>query len=473
MVALLGACSKTENADTTAKDNKGEEKQQVEQQEDKEEDKEEEKEPEVAEETFDLDGRVIRFVTPNPNEDNPFHEEAPQTEETEERKSRHKAVEEKYNVKIEYVEYQKPEEERAEEIMTSVLAGEPIADIARVSAYYVSQLAAGDFLEPIDAYLEDVQVPDFALQVGSFEGKYFGFDTAFMGGDQGLFFNKRLVEEAGLENPTMVHKRGEWTFDKFLEYARELKNVLPEDVHPVSMDPAYFGLFIVGANGSSILDPDTNEVAFTRPESIEAIEYMQKFYQEGLVMPVPTDAEGEKSYWSGPRDAFKQGQSVFTHGHIWEAAYGYNNDLEDEWGYVPFPYGPNVKSDFSNYHTAVFDGGAKVMLKGSKDPEMVLRIWHDLMWLDHYPTLEEAKEEFALGNESIFPEEESIEAMNWAREHAYIERITMFRTADTSAYSFYGKSIRGIAEEGLSVRSTLESIENEVEAIVNQATGKQ
>lgn len=142
-------------------------------------------------------------------------------------------------------------------------------------------------------------------------------------------------------------------------------------------------------------------------------------------------------------------------------------------GYVPFPYGPNVKSDFSNYHTAVFDGGAKVMLKGSKDPDMVLRIWHDLMWLDHYPTLEEAKEEFALGNESIFPEEESIEAMNWAREHAYIERITMFRTADTSAYSFYGKSIRGIAEEGLSVRSTLESIENEVEAIVNQATGKQ
>lgn len=476
MVAVLSACSKAEKTDTPAKDNEGDH-QQVEQQDDKQEEKddqqEEEKEPEVVEETYDLGGRVIRFVTQNLNEDNPFHEEAPQNEDTENRQKIHKQVEEKYNVKIEYVAYQKPEEERAEEIMTSVLAGEPIADIARISSYYVSQLAAGDFLEPIDAYLDDIQLPDFSLQVGAFKGKHFGFDTAFMGGDQGLFFNKRLVEEAGLENPTAVHKRGEWTFDTFMEYARELKQVLPEDIHPISMDPAYFGLFIVGANGSSILDPETNEVAFTRPESIEAIEYLQKFYQEGLVMPVPTDAEGEKSYWSGPRDAFKQGQSVFTHGHIWEAAYGYNNDLEDEWGYVPFPYGPNVKSDFSNYHTAVFDSGAKVILKGSKDPEMVLRIWHDLMWLDHYPTLDEAKEEFALNNESIFPEEESIEAMNWARERAYIERITMFRTADTSAYSFYGKSIRGIAEEGLSVRSTLESIASEVESVVKQATGEQ
>lgn len=472
MIGLLGACSKPKEAEETS----GEKEKQSEEvaQEEPVQEEEEEPEPEPQEETYDLGGRVIKYLTANPNEDDPFHEEAPQDEKTEQRKQMLKAVEEKYNVKIEYVTYQKPFEERADEIMTSILAGDPIADIARVSAYWIPQLAAGDFLVPIDDIKGDMKIPQYSLDAGAFKGKHYGFDERFGGGDQGLFFNKRLVEEAGLENPTMIHKRGEWTYAKFLEWAHELKKTLPKDIYPVSMDPAYFGLFVIGSNGGTILDPDTSAVTFTTPAAIEAVEFLQQVYAEGLVMPIEMNAEGEKDYWSSPRNAFKQGKSVITHGHVWEAQYGYNNDMEDEWGYVPFPYGPQVDGSQSNYKFGVVDG-ARVMLKGTKDPDMVLKIWHDLIWNEDirpYPTEEEAQEEYVMSIEGIFPEEESIEALLWSRSHAYTERITTYKTADARAYSIYAEALRGIAEEGLSVRSTLESITSEVEAVINQIIGQ-
>ncbi len=81
-------------------------------------------------------------------------------------------------------------------------------------------------LLPLDAYMEadtDFNMDDFIP--GTLDrGKYQGVQYAIPGGlgPQVIFWNVDFFKEAGLESPNELHEKGQWTPEKFLEYALKL-----------------------------------------------------------------------------------------------------------------------------------------------------------------------------------------------------------------------------------------------------------
>src|SRR5699024_3620501 len=94
------------------------------------------------EETYDLGGRTIEIN---------FHADmTPQdgTETGELAYARWKEVEEKYNVTIEFTEI--PYDEKIDHLTTTVLAGEPFADLVRMDPTQAASLAQEELILPLD-----------------------------------------------------------------------------------------------------------------------------------------------------------------------------------------------------------------------------------------------------------------------------------------------------------------------------------
>ena len=139
-----------------------------------------------------------------------------------------KLVEEKYNVEFEYVNLTYTG--ITESINTSILAGTPECDI------YLCDLTMGipaalnglavdlSTVLPADADILTNQNVISYLDLG--DGK-----VCLMKQVKGenvveatypLAFNVKLLEDNNLEDPRELYKRGEWTWDKFIEYCQVL-----------------------------------------------------------------------------------------------------------------------------------------------------------------------------------------------------------------------------------------------------------
>jgi len=136
-----------------------------------------------------------------------------------------KAIEEKWNVTFEYVNmlYSGAKES----INTSILAGTPDVDIYTVGLAIGAPAVANGYA--ID--LRDVLPADHPVLLGTDPIMTY-INTGdgsvslltendkenMVGSTYPLSFNLQMIEDANLEDPRDLVERGEWTWDKFLEY---------------------------------------------------------------------------------------------------------------------------------------------------------------------------------------------------------------------------------------------------------------
>ena len=142
-ILLLAACSGSNQANTEKEpeSNNGNDTEEVAENED-------EPEAEEEEETYDLGGRVIKIVD--------HYERAPQPGDQSYfggiREQLFNDAEKKYNVKIQYEVV--PFDEKVNQLTTTVLAGEPYADIIGLSAVHAGPLIEQDFLYALDEIID-------------------------------------------------------------------------------------------------------------------------------------------------------------------------------------------------------------------------------------------------------------------------------------------------------------------------------
>ena len=361
MIASLGACGKKD----TDNDTKSTPTPQT-------QDQDKNTTPEATPETtpdepkYDFGGRVLKIgsyydMTPNP-EDSAYKQALAE---------RIAFVEENYNCKIEFVSI--PDDYTAAYI-TSVLSGEPICDIGYIMSYrLLPALIEGGIAYPVSDlgvfdFNEYKWRPDY-IEAGNYKGKNYSFMTKDPEIRYGIFWNKTLFKKYGLPDLYELVEKGEWTWEKFREIClagnKDLDGDGTNDIwgfnERESLEWCY--LYSNGADVIQKTDSGVN-VNLSDPKVIEALEEFQDFTQN-----VPHEG-GWLGDWLQQIKNFRDGKVMMCLEEFW-ISYSNLGEMQDEFGFVPFPKGPSA-TDWSCYGKEV---APRFMLNGIDKPEEAALIY--------------------------------------------------------------------------------------------------
>jgi multiple sugar transport system substrate-binding protein len=160
-------------------------------------------------------------------------------------------------------------------------------------------------LLPLDAYVEADEAWDADdFLPGTLErGQYQGVQYCIPGGigPQVVFWNVDYFDDAGLENPNELHAAGEWTPEKFLEYAHAL-TMQEGDQFTVFGFMFYWPEYVLWLHhmGVPMFNEDYTKCLFD-DSTREAIQWTADLINVEHVSPLPAEV-GEFGSWPGFRD---------------------------------------------------------------------------------------------------------------------------------------------------------------------------
>ncbi len=214
-----------------------------------------------------------------------------------------------------------------------------------------------------------------------------------------LGFNMQMLEENNLEDPRELYKRGEWTWDKFIEYC----NTLTQDTDGDGQVDQYgycgyeYETFeqLMMSNGATIAEGTTETL--TSPEVGEALDMFYKMYNE-YTFCYPYDMDSATNSTT-MRTQYRQGNIGFFPIAAWIASDGADYDYDGSTGttlpfdtaYVRWPVGPS-----GNQETNAGKNGAAgeyyIIPNGVQDPETVYHVLYDYWnWFDGDTTIRDDK----------------------------------------------------------------------------------
>lgn len=165
----------------------------------------------------------------------------------------------------------------------------------------------------------------------------------------GIFFNKRLLEEAGIDPQSIydLQESGDWTWDKFEELCQQVQKDTDNDgvIDQYAMTNFTSSLYpaAVYSNGGEFIGKNEDGTYYNDLESDETMEALNWALDmlDKYEMVYPEDAE-----WDYTFTAFSNGEAAFTCSETYRAN-DWNTNMEDDFGFVCFPKGPKA-DDYTN-----------------------------------------------------------------------------------------------------------------------------
>ena len=272
-------------------------------------------------------------------------------------------AEERWNVNIEFTVAGWGE--NVELLTTSVLAGQPYADMVRLENWQaIPNLAAQGFLTAFEDIPHAITLDDIDPGVrlfGSFAGRHYGY-IPYMGVGDGLFFNTDIIEREGLPCPFELFEQGQWNWESMIDMMRRASRVGPDgSVETYGMASWFSGLFLpmMLTNGGNMVDEINQQFVGDSPNTIEALEVMQQMMSENLLATYEA------------ADVFLDGNALFIPMGPWFAS-RIREDMGTNFGFIPFPTGPRG----SGHHSIGWGPNMYFIPRGA-NPEM-LTIFHEV-----------------------------------------------------------------------------------------------
>lgn len=357
MSFVVVGCRKTDDVDKDAEEPPG-----GEQTPDDDEDED------LEDEAVDFGGRTFTYsawwdLTPEPGS----------SEEADRQIARIEELEEKYNCKIEFVNI--PWEEYLEKYITTVMAGDAIADMAIVDyRWFYPTLVVNGYCTDLKQF-EDQGILDFSedkwnkdvLGLSTFDDKIYAYEAGRTFPNNVLFWNKSLFERENLPNLYDLFFEDNWTWDELLDIAKQATKDTDGDgkidqwgLVGINLEDA----FVFSNNGQSIdvSDPFNPKFVLDSPEALEALQTWQDFILKHKVVEIPP----EGAEWDYARESFSNGNVAMFYGG-WYMVDDIRENLKDEYGIVLFPKGP--KADDYVCHNTGFN--VRTIPSTVKDPEQV------------------------------------------------------------------------------------------------------
>lgn len=190
-----------------------------------------------------------------------------------------------------------------------------------------------------------------------------------------LYYNKDMLDQAGLDDPMELYKKGEWTFDTFKQMCKTLTVDTDGDGNTDRWGLCcWYPWAWLGANHTALCKINENglyELNLSDPAVVQTSEFVQDMYYTSKWRGI----DGDNIYTS-----FYQGRNAFLQEYSWSET---NNiipakkakQFDFEYGVVPTPYGPNNTEKTNVAHASGYGIGT-----GSKNPyhagkliEMILK----------------------------------------------------------------------------------------------------
>jgi len=328
-------------------------------------------------------------------------------------------VEEKYNVKVKYLNYPGNASwgvQRDNWIIEQAKLGTTDSHVFEVSSNSVANLANQGAISALDEYIEEFGNEGYWAKKRSFGtilGKTYAYDDVFSVAEEGIFYNSDLLGALlGEENriqPTEMWENGEWTWEAFAELADVLNERLDHTRPAEEGGPQYvlggrtYDWFypMVGSNGGSIVDSNF-ESHLLKEEVLETLSYLNSLREiDGMWID-----DAVLSNTTQPE--FRAGNVVFHAGADWFLT------IDSRWGgldfnvdYVPFPVGPKAQEDMTLYSQSKVKSEPAFVIssafskenipEGYEDmylhDELIFKIWNDII---HFPPIDESTGEASI-----------------------------------------------------------------------------
>lgn len=315
-------------------------------------------------------------------------------------------IRETLNVDFQFVQFPG---DTGEVLLQSVLAGDPLCDVARIYTYGAGGILGQNILQPLDEWEELLKEED---PPKVFDKYYF----LRLGGDHNitflpLMYNIDYIEavdalkvDGKTVYPTDLYLSGDWTWSTFKDYLEKIdrhytNSQAPE--RPERRIEAFWSshydivLQAVHAAGGSIYGRNGLEVESDATK--EAVAFTQELIESGLVY-VQNQAEGNQDIVDG-RESIGRGETVFSLIEDWKTR-SHSQKLAERgqsMGYVPFPRPDHMELDDPNYRDCRIPGESYAILKGTDEEKIPLAIQATYMYLNGETG--EPKEE---GEKSVF-----------------------------------------------------------------------
>lgn len=246
--------------------------------------------------------------------------------------------------------------------MIIMLASRTAPDVMRVDHYNFPAHVQKGYFMPLDGFIAKdptFRLDDFipvTVEEGRYQGKLYGLNVLF--GSILMYYNKTMVQKAGLEDPFEVWKKGGWTWDRYLDYAKRMTLRKPDGRYEAfgadmpGYPTNYGAVFTFGAD---IMDPTWTRVTLASDKAVAAWQFFHDMRYKHQVAPTLSQAANSSySFESGKLGMHFDWMGMTP--RYREAATGF------EWDVCPIPSGPGGGA-------AVLKGNQLVMSAETKHPE--------------------------------------------------------------------------------------------------------
>lgn len=253
--------------------------------------------------------------------------------------------------------------ELQQKLLASVAAGNPPV-LTMVDYKYVPFYAREGVFEPITAYASEEDMKDFIpglLTDLTFQGQVYALP--FNRSTQGLYYNKDLFREAGLDP-----EKPPTTWDEVKEYAEKLTDSSKQQygIYATGNMQWHFEPLVDQAGGA-VSDADCNFI-FNNEQGQIAAQLLQGLVKDGYAL-IPANLTGP----------FDQQATEFINGKVGmmrqsTAIQGFiGNTVSFDWGFAMAPAGPGGQ--------AVTGGGANIAMTAKATPEQKEAAWKFMKWI--------------------------------------------------------------------------------------------
>jgi multiple sugar transport system substrate-binding protein len=238
------------------------------------------------------------------------------------------------------------------------LAASNAPDILRAGflgdfAFYADSGATVD----LSPYLEEGFGDDFfdaAWTIVTYDGKPYGIPLAT--DTHALFYNVDYINQAGITVPQSMDEC--WSWQEFSEQSRQaMENSDADYGHAALWNAKRWMLFLYG-NGGQVLTDDLSASAINSEATIETINWMKSWYDEGLSPGSTSMKPSEQA-----DQLFINGAIAFFISGSWHLPALRDSMVTHEWDVTYLPCTPNGQD-------ADLGGNGLVVTKDSKHPEL-------------------------------------------------------------------------------------------------------
>lgn len=244
-----------------------------------------------------------------------------------------------------------------------------------------------------------------------------------------LYFNKRILEEAGIDWNTIydMQAAGTWTWDVFEGMLKQIQKDTDNDgvidIWGMTGDNNDLFCLSVFTNGGSFFDYDENgllQPTMNSEATLEGLNWGRSIWQNYFYQ------QPEDGNWDYYKEAWKTGMAGF---YMYQCYGGFNDnsemaDMEDEWGAVAFP----VPNEGDNYLTTVSEN--TTLIPNVYDAETVQKICFFIdLWTNDTPGVD--AEDAWIGNKYLYTDDRAVDetyGMLRQSSHGYANLVVLLGT---------------------------------------------